>query len=115
MRLIFGTLLLLSAACSTNPTREAQNRKRASLVEEKLRPGMTYEQVSRDFPEMGNCRGSPKGLQSCELNYLISSTSGWAFREQGGLDTEKYRRYSLNFEKGVLKTWNPEDETKIRP
>jgi hypothetical protein len=111
---------LLGACASRSERAEAPDafaarREQSDTTAQRLRPGMTKEEIKRELNlDAGNCEGSPEAIEICELTFWTGSDGPAA---SFGLPPSDYSRneyttYKLTFQRHHLKTWDRATTTR---
>jgi hypothetical protein len=101
------------ASCTTREQRknQAESRSTVNELEEKLRVGMSLEEVKAITSKLSDCRGSAKSYMTCEGSFMTRAGRYFPLKQQVGSGSpDTYTTYTLEFEKNQLKRWKTEDE-----
>jgi|GEM_PF-1877065 len=122
-QLAFAVFALLLTACASDNS--SKGREKAERIERRVSPGMTKGEVAQAIGEpVGNCRGNPETLETCEMQILTESARSFLAPTTPGdharpgtaasvmspswsvtQGSAGYSVYRFVFENGRLKLW----------
>ena len=112
---IFTSLVLsgsLAACASIQKKQVEQNRMKSAELSKSLRIGMTKQELMAQGTMPANCRGNPKNIEKCEVQFLTSYRS--SILVPNDYSTQKYETYLLTFDHEKLKMWDKQESERLQ-
>lgn len=110
--LAFGSAL---ASCAAAQKRQAsENRVRSETFSKSLRIGMTKKELSDQGATPSNCRGNPKNIERCEVQFMTDYRGGLMGIAPTDYTSQKYETYTLTFDHEKLKMWDKQQSERLQ-